>query len=443
VAELDRPWADGLQDFRKLEREFQRSGTTVAAVARSRPRKLVYQAPWAVPAWGWSELAATAASAMGRRVTEGPRPEELAEAVRSYLGRRYARAVGQARVGIELILRAAGAAGREVVMPSCVCSAVLEAVLRAGARPVFADIEEDLHISARTVAPHLTPRTKAVVVPHEYGNTAPIEGIEALLKGTGITLVDDAAQSFGARRAGRKVGSFGDAGVVSVGILKALSGAGGAVVLTDDAALYEKLRAIPLEPNAPRAILKRVGVFWVKRFRRVTWPVYLAWERFSGVRVDQPYPLAPLSNLDAAIGLAQFRNLTRNAARRRANARILLGAIAGLGAGCGSDFSADAMLLQLVVVLPESGPTAPEALELLAEAGVEARMSLVPCHYLEGGARPDLPNTEALWNRVLCLPVETTVRDPDAISKAVDKWLSSHPGAARPALVQYHALHRG
>ena len=425
-----------------MERAFQRAGETAPNGQPEPARKLAYQLPWAVPAWGWGEFFATAGSLGRRQVLAGPHVRELTEQIRSLLGKRHALAVGQARVGIELVLRAAGVAGGEVVMPSSVCSAVLEAVLRSGGRPVFADMEEDLHASARTIAPLLNERTRAVVVPHEYGNTAPIDEIERLLEGRGVLLLDDAAQSFGARRAGRPVGSFGTAGVVSVGILKALSGAGGAVVVTDDDALYSRMREIPLETPVARPIVKRAAIFWVKRFRRWTWPVYLAYERLSGVRVDEPYHVAPLSNLDAAIGLVQLRNLARNTARRRANARILVDALEALGAAVRSDFSDDAMLLQLVVVLPEAGPTAAEALALLAEAGVEARMSLVPCHYMNGGPRADLPNTEALWRRVLCLPVESAAKNPDAVRRAVGKWLAARPRNQWVG-VPHHAVRRG
>ena len=102
-----------------------------------------------------------------------------------------------------LALRALGlGSGDEVILPSYICRSAVEGVQGVGAVPVFADVGSDLHLTAETVRGAITPRTKAVIVAHLFGKAAPVDRIERSLRGTGIALIDDAAQSLGARCAG-------------------------------------------------------------------------------------------------------------------------------------------------------------------------------------------------------------------------------------------------
>jgi dTDP-4-amino-4,6-dideoxygalactose transaminase len=138
---------------------------------------------------------------------------------------KYAIPVNRGRVGIEIALRAMQLnENDEVIIPSYICHTVLDAVLKAGTRPVFADVGPDLHLTPETVKKAITPKTKCVIVPHLFGNIAAIDKIEEMLKGTEIALIDDAAQSFGAKCSGRLVGTFGDCGIVSCGPGKRLQG---------------------------------------------------------------------------------------------------------------------------------------------------------------------------------------------------------------------------
>src|SRR2546422_2418957 len=112
-------------------------------------------------------------------VARGPEPTRLAEALRASLNVPYALPVGQGRVAIARALHALGlGSDDEVVLPSYVCASVLDAVRYAGLKPIFADVGPDLHVTSETVAAALTPKTKCVIVPHLFGNTAPIEEID-------------------------------------------------------------------------------------------------------------------------------------------------------------------------------------------------------------------------------------------------------------------------
>jgi dTDP-4-amino-4,6-dideoxygalactose transaminase len=147
---------------------------------------------------------------------------------------------------IELALRAAGIGqGDDVVIPANTFVATAEAVVRAGANPVLADCDEYFLIDPSRLAGRLTPATKAVIAVHLYGQMADIDSIRRVA-GPGIVVVEDAAQSQGARSIGRRSGSVGDVAGTSFYPGKNLGayGDGGAVSTSSDiiAAKVRRLR---------------------------------------------------------------------------------------------------------------------------------------------------------------------------------------------------------
>jgi dTDP-4-amino-4,6-dideoxygalactose transaminase len=122
--------------------------------------------------------------------------------------------------------------GDEVVIPTFCCTAVVPPVLAVGAVPVLADVGAELNITAETVEAALTKKTKAIIVPHLFGNPADIGAIVDLARGRNIRVIDDAAQALGATIDGRPVGGFGDVGILSFGSEKICSGLGGGVFLS-------------------------------------------------------------------------------------------------------------------------------------------------------------------------------------------------------------------
>jgi len=375
--------------------------------ARSLVRRF-YSVPWCVPAWGRDEFFATATALLTGSVVHGSSAEQFSAALREYLGMKFALPVNRGRTAIELGLRGMEIGdGDEVVMPSYVCRSVIEAVLRTGARPVFADIDETLNVTASSVAAAVSDRTKCVIVAHLFGRPAAIDEIEVLLAGSKITLMDDAAQALGARRGGRLVGSFGACGIVSAGPGKPLAGAAGGILVTNDPQLYERAAALENRFEAATEVATRAIRFWVwRRLRRYTLPFQILLERIGIAGAEPVHVNAALSNLDGAIALAQLEALERNAADRRRNAEILTQRLSMLPGKAVTDNSPDGMAVKFVHLLPANGPTVEEVLALLADSGIEAQGGYSPLH----GAYcsdVDLPNTAALWRRVLCVPLET------------------------------------
>jgi perosamine synthetase len=143
--------------------------------------------------------------------------------------------------------------GDEVVAPTNTFFATVTAVLAAGAIPVLADCEPDTgNIDVADVARRLTPRTKAVVVTHQWGHPVEMDPLLDLVRERRLALVEDASLALGATYRGRRVGSFGDVAVLSLGGGKLVSGGQGGVLLTDDDEVLERATLLghPFRPVA-------------------------------------------------------------------------------------------------------------------------------------------------------------------------------------------------
>src|SRR5215203_669881 len=140
----------------------------------------------------------------------GPEVKAFEQEFAAYLGARHAIGVANGTDALTLALRALGVGpGDDVVVPSFTFYASAEAIGPTGARPVFCDVDpETFCVTPESVRAALTPRTKAVIVVHLFGNVAPVAELEAL----GVPVLEDAAQALGSRAAGgRSAGALGAA----------------------------------------------------------------------------------------------------------------------------------------------------------------------------------------------------------------------------------------
>lgn len=163
--------------------------------------------------------------------------EELAH----YIGVKGAVATSSGTSALHLALLALEIKeGDEVLIPSYVCSALLNAILYVGAQPVLVDCDENYNISPEDFRRRLTNRTKACIIPHLFGHPAPIDELRA----KGIRIIEDIAQSIGGEYKGRKLGSWGDIAVVSFYATKMITTGEGGAVLSNDADLLERIREL-------------------------------------------------------------------------------------------------------------------------------------------------------------------------------------------------------
>lgn len=177
----------------------------------------------------------------------GPEVAELESALAGYAGVRDVIAVASGTVSLEIALRALGIGpGDEVITVPFTWISSAEVIGLVGATPVFVDIEPDtFNIDPGRVTDAITDRTKALIVVDLFGQMADYEALEHAVAGREITIIQDAAQSFGAERHGRRIGSSARVSSTSFFPAKPLGcyGDGGAL-LTDDQKLALRMRAI-------------------------------------------------------------------------------------------------------------------------------------------------------------------------------------------------------
>ena len=190
----------------------------------------------------------------GGRFILGPEVGAFEEEFAACTGARHAVGVANGTDAITLALRAMGVGpGDDVVVPSFTFYASAEAIPPTGARPVFCDVDpETFCVTAETVRAALTPRTKAVIAVHLFGNVAPVAEIEAL----GVPVLEDAAQAAGARGPG----ALGMAATFSFFPSKNLGafGDGGAITTSDDA-LAERIRMLRFHGSRDKQTFELIG----------------------------------------------------------------------------------------------------------------------------------------------------------------------------------------
>lgn len=185
----------------------------------------------------------------------------LEAAVAARLGVPYALAVPQGRVGLYLTLKALIQPGQDVVMSPYTIYDVVNMVLAAGGRPVFADVQQESgNIDPKAVQQLIGQNTGAVLVTHLHGLAADMTDILAACAARNIPVIEDVAQAFGGTYQGRPLGSLGAAAVLSFGRVKNINGFFGGMVVTSDKGAFERMKAEmdQFVPERPKKLITRI-----------------------------------------------------------------------------------------------------------------------------------------------------------------------------------------
>jgi len=169
---------------------------------------------------------------------------ELEAALSHRLGAGHAHVCSSGTAAVFAALAASGVgAGDEVIVPPFTFVADIEAVLWLGAIPVFAEIDETLCLNPASVEEKITGKTKAVLVVHMCGSMARVDRLAELCCEKGILLIEDTAQAVGGTLGGKALGTFGKAGCYSFDYVKTITCGEGGAVVTNDEALYDQVQA--------------------------------------------------------------------------------------------------------------------------------------------------------------------------------------------------------
>ncbi|MGE3276391.1 MAG: DegT/DnrJ/EryC1/StrS family aminotransferase [Vicinamibacterales bacterium] len=369
----------------------------------SEPAPVVF----ARPAIGPSELDSVLETLQSGWLTTGPRVHEFERQFAAYAGAPHAVAVNSCTAGLHLSLLAAGiGAGDEVVTTPLTFCATANAVLHAGARPVFADVDLDsMNLDPAAAAAAVTPRTRALLPVHFAGRPVDVEAFQALRGSRGLTLIEDAAHAVEAVSGAGKVGATADFTCFSFYATKNLTTGEGGMVTT----------ASPEHA----AFLRTAALHGMNRD---------AWRRYApGGRADYDVVMAGfkynMTDLAAAIGLRQLVRLPDLAARRRAVWEAYDAALAGLPLVRPTPPAVGTVhgrhLYTVLVDEALSGWTRDALQAALAHRGIGTSihfraLHLHPFYQDRLGVRPGMfPNAEYISARTLSLPFSAALTDEE------------------------------
>ena len=259
---------------------------------------------------------------VSRAIVAGPDLFELRRRLLEYFAVPDLVLCSSGSMALELALRVCDlSAGDEVIVPSFCCSSVVAPILALGATPVLADVGSELNLTVETVDAVRTRKTRAVIVPHLYGNPADIGAIAELANDHNIVVIDDAAQAVGATIEDRAAGSCGDMGVVSFGAEKVCFGLGGGALIAHSSGVLDAARQVVLAYPSVTGTIKRLATTVVRRrWRRWSLPVQRLLSfgpEKSPEELAESYRREQLANLDAAVACSLMASLAENLLARR------------------------------------------------------------------------------------------------------------------------------
>jgi 8-amino-3,8-dideoxy-alpha-D-manno-octulosonate transaminase len=161
--------------------------------------------------------------------------KELEQALQDKLQVQHAQLVSSGTAAVSIALAAAGiGAGDEVIMPTFTFVASFEAIMMLGAVPVLVDIDDTLTLHPEAVQKAITPNTKAVMPVHMCGSMANLDALKNICEANNLILIEDSSQATGATYKGKPLGSIGDLGCLSLDFVKIITAGEGGVVLTNN-----------------------------------------------------------------------------------------------------------------------------------------------------------------------------------------------------------------
>ena len=348
--------------------------------------------------------ALVAALRSGALTGDGPATHALAAAACASLGCRHAFATPSGTHALELMMRALPLQpGDEVIVPSFTFVSAANAIILAGGRPVFADVDPDtLNLDPRDAAARLTPRTRAVVTGHYAGIASGLDELAALASARGFALLEDAAHALGGSFRDRAFGTWGLAGAFSFHGTKNIVAGEGGMLVTSDADVARRAEIVR-EKGTDRSRFIRGEVD------------YYTWQEVGSSYL--------MSDLLASLVASQWRRLAAITEARAERFHTYQSAFAPLAADgsvtCPTVPPACKPAFHIYYLLTETAGARDQLAAFLRQRGIEASSHYVPLHaspYAQQafGTRPGrLPVTEDAAERLLRLPLYPSLTRDD------------------------------
>ena len=366
--------------------------------------------PIAKPYLTKDEAQAAYDAVMSGWVTQGPRVLELETNFIAYTGAKYAVAVSNCTTALHLAMIVSEIGpGDEVICPSMSYIATANCIKYVGATPVFAEVNpEDYNISLTDAEKKITPRTKAILIVHQVGMPADIEGFQKLCAKYNLKLIEDAACAVGSAYKGAKIGSHSDLVCFSFHPRKVISTGDGGMITTNRQDYNDRLK-----------LLRQHGMSVNDRVRHESKKILFE----DHLEVGYNYRM---TDIQGAVGVQQLAKLDWLIAERRKIATQYLEAFKNIGCiglpyekeGCFSNYQSFCLYIK-----PSSPVTRNELMEKMLEAGVSSRRGIMTSHretaYKTECSGLSLPVSEDLADNSIVIPLYVPMQQAD-IDKVID-----------------------
>lgn len=324
---------------------------------------------------------------------------EFEGAMAKYLGTdRFVIAVSTGTNALHLALDTVGVReGDEVILPSFTFVATAQAIAMCGAKPVFCEVDPITFLmDIKDVKKKITKKTKAIIPVHYAGRPCNMDALIKIKEETGIRIIEDAAHAFGTYYNGKKIGSFGDITCFSFDSIKVMTcGEGGAIVTSDPAFddLSRKKRLLGIDRKSMH----------VKDWKKRSWVYDVP---TLGYRYH-------MSNINAAIGLAQLKKVDCFIKRRRELCHLYDSELKDVsGITIMPDEYDTITPFMYVIRVKDSKRNALK--DYLMENDIESGISYIPCHHFSlFKGDEELPVTDSIYEDILCLPMHYELSDDD------------------------------
>jgi dTDP-4-amino-4,6-dideoxygalactose transaminase len=346
--------------------------------------------------------------------------KRLEEEVLRLTGAKYALGLNLGRSAIQLALESFSFPPKsEVIIPSFSCTGVIMPVIQAGLEPVLADIDQHFNPKAESIEQALSPRTRAIILPHLSGKWAhDTEPILKIAAGHGLKVIEDASQAFGLQRHRKWAGTLGDVGIFSFGLGKNLFGPGGGMLITNDEMVISYCKSQTLGRENLNSVRRRVANFiYSYQFPRLKFLerccrniLKRSWK--SPTEVVSPkrftFPVYQISDIEAALSWCQMCHYQEIIERRQTHAEALLASWALAQTGLDLPEPNDHIFTKFLISTDKERGRAMDLREWLHASGIETELSYTPLHLrpaFSSFRRTSLPETEKRWMGAFSIPV--------------------------------------
>jgi perosamine synthetase len=359
---------------------------------------------WKIPLfkmyWDVKDIAAVSnVISRGTYWTMGPEVEQLESSIAGFIGRKYGVSFNSGTSALHAALLAYHVKpGDEVIVPSFTFIATANVAVLTGAKPIFADIEEQSYaLDPESVNEKITRKTKAIIPVH-YGGTPckKIKALKEIAEDHHLVLIEDAAESLGAKIQQKLVGSFGDAAMFSFCQNKVITAGEGGLIVTDSKSVVERLRLV----RSHGRVESKEGFF-------------SSTQDLDYIQTGYNYRMP---SINAALILSQFKKFDTIIRMRREKATYLSKKLSKIKMiRTPTEIKGDYNVYQLYTIELPNKTIRDHLQKYLSNAGIMTKVYFEPIHlktYYKKEfhcIRGDLPLTEKMSGKVLTLPLYPTL----------------------------------